>query len=163
MRLENSVADAMLDIWKEVGGETSLQVSGYSMYPLIAPGENVIVKHTDADIRPGDIVAFKRGLRIVVHRVIRVCMVRGEFVLLCRGDNNLFLDARVTMSKILGKVLAIEKMNGASVNLGNGLWQRVGRLIVFTFNQSRKLRRRWFQKRVAKIFTRVALAVETMK
>jgi signal peptidase I len=161
MKFQSAIADAMLDIWKEVGAETSLQVSGYSMFPLIAPGEIVIVKHTDADIRAGDIVAFKRGRRIVVHRVLRVHDVRGESVLLCRGDNNLFLDARVAKSKIFGKVLAVEKANGAKLNLENRLWRRVGRLIVSTFEQSRKLPKWFLRKRVASVFTRVALAVAT--
>lgn len=163
MKSETAIADAMLDIWKEVGGENSLQVSGSSMRPLIAPGETVRVKLTDAEIVPGEIVAFKRGRRIVVHRVLRVCAVRGETVFLCRGDNNLFLDARVTRSKILGRVVAIEKTNGTSVHLRKRLWQIVGRLIVLFFDLSRKLPRRLPRKRVAKIFTRIALFAETLK
>jgi hypothetical protein len=160
MKIENSVADAMLDIWKEVGSETSLKISGYSMYPLIAQGENVIVKHTDADIRAGDIVAFKRGRRIVVHRVMRVHEVRGESVLLCRGDNNLFLDARVVTSNILGKILSVEKADGRRLDLENWRWQFVEKVIVFLFDQSRKLPRRFFLKRAAKIITTIALALE---
>lgn len=161
MKSESALADAMLDIWKQVGGETSLQVSGYSMYPLLAPGETVVVRHSDANIHAGDIVAFKRGRRIVVHRVLRVYDLRGETVLLCRGDNNLFLDARVLTSAILGKVIAIEKSNGAKLNVENRMWQWVGKWIAFTFDRSRKLPKWFRRKRIAKVCTRVALAVTT--
>jgi hypothetical protein len=87
--------------------------------------------------------------------------LRGETVLLCRGDNNLFLDARVLTSAILGKVIAIEKSNGAKLNVENRMWQWVGKWIAFTFDRSRKLPKWFRRKRIAKVCTRVALAVTT--
>lgn len=138
----NSFSELMFDIWKDVGKESTLQVSGWSMHPLIKDGDSVVVKHTRQDIKPGETVAFMQGQRIIVHRVLRRYRLRGETFYVNRGDRNQFIDSRVRENAILGKVVAIErKSNNRKIILDSPFWQSVGFMVVKCVNVSRYLPR----------------------
>lgn len=157
--MTNSFTEALFDIWKEVGNESTLQVSGWSMYPLIEDGDRVVVKHSHNNIKPGATIAFKKDHRIIVHRVLRCYNVRGETIYVNRGDNNLHIDSRVGDCAILGKVVGIVKKDGTKVNLESPLWQAVGYFVVKFTNISRFLPKRITQIRFAKIVDWFALTL----
>ena len=77
-------------------------VSG-SMTPAIGVGDVALVKLGDRSVSVGDVVAYRWGNEIVVHRVIKI--VSGGFV--TKGDANPSPDPFVVKpSWILGKVVA---------------------------------------------------------
>lgn len=134
-----SVSDVLLDIWNDVEKETTLHVSGRSMWPLIEPGDQVLIKHTRRRIRPGMLIAFRQNNRIIVHRVVRAYSVRNNNVYVCRGDHNGHLDRRVQQSEVIGKVNSIVRNDERTINVANPYWRVVGRLVVQGVNVSRLL------------------------
>ena len=54
-------------------------------------------------VKPGDIIAFRRGGSVVTHRVVQVRVVEGDFV--TKGDANQTEDmTTVTFSELVGRV-----------------------------------------------------------
>jgi len=51
-------------------GAVSVAARGRSMFPLIRPGERVILSGVDDLPAPGEVWAFVRNGRVIVHRVI---------------------------------------------------------------------------------------------
>lgn len=78
-----------------------------SMLPTLKGGEVVLVNPVPiADVRVGDVVVARweaRGLN-VIHRVLRINVIRGEIVLTTKGDNNVDADAfKVTQKDFRGR------------------------------------------------------------
>lgn len=136
LQVVNSV---LFDIWSDAEKESSFQVSGHSMWPLIESGDRVLIKHTRIGIEPGSLIAFRQNNRIVVHRLLRSYTVRGEKVYVCRGDHNTHLDRRVQESELVGKIISIERNDKRTIHLANSYWEIIGKLIVKGFNLSRVL------------------------
>jgi signal peptidase I len=124
------VLEAALDAWRLASKESRLRVSGYSMRPLIQFGDNVIVRHGTKGIAPGVPIAYKRGRRIVVHRVLRCYDVDGKLMVVCRGDANRFADKRVGEDAIIGRVTSVVNQRGHARNFESMFWRQVGLLIV---------------------------------
>jgi len=58
------------------------------MYPLLRAGTQVALRQVDPrDLRPGDVIAFRRDERIIVHRLIEREMANGNCRLREKGDN----------------------------------------------------------------------------
>jgi signal peptidase I len=157
VRAADSFTQELFDIWKDVGKESALRVSGWSMYPLIEDGDEVLIMHSHDAIRAGDTIAFKHGQRIIVHRVLRCYDVRGKTSYVNRGDNNLHIDSRVGDIGILGRVVAVVKKNGKKVGLESPLFRMLAYTILMFFELSRLLPKRLSQIRVAKVLDRLAL------
>lgn len=68
-------------------GYQLLNIASNSMYPLINVGDGVMIKiaNEDTEINQGDIIAYKLGEHIIVHRVKEV--VNGNSYI-TKGDNN---------------------------------------------------------------------------
>jgi signal peptidase len=81
------------------GGSRYGAVVGTSMEPSLSPGDLIVVR--PGTYRVGEIVAYRAGGRLVVHRVVEAD--DGRFVL--RGDANGTVDPlRPTAAQVLGKV-----------------------------------------------------------
>ncbi len=165
-QITDSFTEQMFDIWKEVGKESTLQVSGWSMHPLIEDGDTVVVKHSHKDIKPGATIAFsvrsptdKKDHRIVVHRVLRCYTVRGETVYVNRGDHNQHIDSRVRESAILGKVVAIVRKDGKRINLESPFRRGVGYMVVRWVDFSRILPRQIRELRLARACGRIVFKI----
>jgi len=91
-------------------------VSGTSMEPTLYEGDMVILyKPAPSDIKPGDVIVYvsKTG-RYIIHRVIEVKVVNGEYYYRTKGDNVPIEDYiqydnsyGISYSRVIGKVLAI--------------------------------------------------------
>ena len=68
-------------------GYQLLNIASNSMYPLINVGDGVMIKiaNENTEINQGDIIAYKLGEHIIVHRVKEV--VNGNSYI-TKGDNN---------------------------------------------------------------------------
>jgi signal peptidase I len=86
-------------------GSLRLQVTGWSMFPTIWPGDTLVIERIGTDaVREGDIVLFQRDRRFFVHRVITACSDRS---VVTQGDSMPLPDPLVSEQELLGKVSAV--------------------------------------------------------
>jgi signal peptidase I len=107
------------DLWIELCTTTGrgwLTVSGRSMAPLIRPKDWVLVSTAaEGQIGSGDVVAFRRDNRLVVHRVLKKSLTAKGVYFIEKGDN-LEKCRLVNADKIIGKVTVV-KRNGKIFDL----------------------------------------------
>jgi hypothetical protein len=106
-----------MELLSEAGGTARLTVSGFSMVPLLCPGDVVVVRLGQVRPRLGDVVVRRQGDALVVHRVVQVT---GEHII-TKGDATLSHDPSVSSDEILGVVIAIE--GDISMDLTRRAWR----------------------------------------
>ena len=90
-------------------GRKWARVTSGSMRPLIRSGDSVLIQSVEAErIRFGDVVAFERAGRTVVHRIVWTRRDRGSVVFIEKGDLNTSA-GEVTADRILGRVTRIQR------------------------------------------------------
>ena len=104
------VASDLVDARLRAGNAIRFTVPTGSMYPTLAPGDQVIVRAARAaDLRPGDIVVVKAGdgarAAWVAHRLI----ARRAASLVTKGDNCAAADAPWTEAQLVGSVIAVRR------------------------------------------------------
>ncbi len=82
------------------------RIVGQSMHPGLRSGDVVLLKPCDA-ARPGDIVTFALGSRLVTHRVASA----DGLTVTCRGDNRLGADPPVAVAEVLARVEGVVGRN----------------------------------------------------
>lgn len=89
-------------VLKISGATISSYDSTGSMRPVLNNGTNGIrVKpQSESDIRIGDIVTFKEGDNLIVHRVVEKGTDEGGAYFITKGDNNDFPDEKIRFSQI---------------------------------------------------------------
>jgi len=66
-----ALAEAMADVLAR-DGSASLRVHGRSMWPWVLPGTDVrLVRVRGDELAPGDLMLYRRGDSLVLHRAIR--------------------------------------------------------------------------------------------
>ena len=60
------------------------------MYPNIKVGDVVIVdQHKDyKDLKVGEVIAYKYGKVVIVHRLCDIVVIKGDYYFYTKGDNN---------------------------------------------------------------------------
>ncbi len=100
------------EMWQEAcdrGRSCSFRVVSGSMRPLIEIGD--VVKVTRAEpsrIRIGDVVVFREGQVMVVHRIIRKSWSNQQLEFRHSGDAGVF-SGTIAAQNLIGKVSVIEK------------------------------------------------------
>ncbi len=87
-----------------------MEVSGYSMYPLLKPGQRVLVRPMAQRERPrpGELVVLQSLRRdLVVHRVLRVYTKKG--LLVTQGDNTAAPDRPWPLRAVAGVVVGADR------------------------------------------------------
>lgn len=86
----------------------AIAIASGSMYPNIRKGDVVVVEKIDSNyktLQVGDIIAFKYGDTIIVHRLINIVYDRGEYYFYTKGDANKEEDKFVIEEEMIeGKV-----------------------------------------------------------
>ena len=102
------------------GRSTVLRVSGRSMYPFLVPGQRVLLEPTGAcSLRRGDLVAFERGGRVVLHRVLGVNEATGRVTE--KGDN--VRQANILEAcQVIGRASAVLAPKQALLNRSRYTW-----------------------------------------
>ena len=103
-------------------GRLNLKVTGWSMLPVIWPGDTLELERTNRhELSPGDIVLFGRYRRLFAHRVVNSS---GRTVH-TRGDALPYADPVVAENELLGRVACIVR-DGRRIQPGRKLsfWQR---------------------------------------
>ncbi|HET8799276.1 MAG TPA: S24/S26 family peptidase [Thermoanaerobaculia bacterium] len=100
------------------GHAVRFQARGDSMHPAIRDDDYLHVEPLDASVRlhRGEIVVMLAERGLTVHRVLAQ---RGETVL-ARGDNAPDADPPLARTRVIGRVIAIER-NGKSRRLATSL------------------------------------------
>lgn len=128
------------------GKEVRFAAPGSSMWPVIRENERITIEPVGrAPLETGDIVLYRRGKRVMAHRILRIepaadCAAAdavGALRLILRPDAQGAGEEAVTASQVLGRVISVER-GGKSVEPGSRTG-RAGLLIA-------KLLRRSFRR-----------------
>lgn len=113
--------EAILHTWQRAEGSKQplhIRVSGWSMAPLLHPGDTVIVEPiATTQLRRGDLIVVGAGGALLTHRIVRV----GPSELLLRGDAQATLDPPLAPSALVGLVVARQRSK-QRLELCGGLW-----------------------------------------
>jgi signal peptidase I len=133
--LEKTINTQLADeLWQEFyakKGKGWLAVKTDSMAPLIRPGDHVLMSQVTAEhIRPGDIVAFRRGHNKIVHRVLKISrgdeglhfIEKGDYSGIWRTFKADDVIGRVTMVKSEGKIFNLDSPPGRLASHALSLW-----------------------------------------
>lgn len=68
----------------------AIAIATGSMYPNIKVGDVVIVdQHKDyKDLKVGEVIAYKYGKVVIVHRLCDIVVIKGDYYFYTKGDNN---------------------------------------------------------------------------
>ncbi len=89
--------------------EMAIPVTGWSMAPLLRPGDRVLLG--EGPVRVGDVVVIRAPEQLVVHRVVALVGGDGDAAnwIVTRGDRVRRCDAPVPPSAILGRAIDVER------------------------------------------------------
>jgi signal peptidase I len=96
--------DAVRDLAREA--PVTVTVRGGSMSPLLADGDRVEI----APARfywPGDVVAFRAGDGLILHRFLGYRRYGGRLAAVTRGDAAPRPDSPVSLDRLLGRVVRV--------------------------------------------------------
>ena len=95
------------------GRPTGLRVRGRSMYPFLVPGQTVLLEPCGArSLRRGDLGAFERDGRVILHRVLAV---QGESGTVTEKGDNVRRGEVVDAGQIIGRATAVLSPRHASL------------------------------------------------
>lgn len=101
----------------QAGQEAMVPAYGISMYPLLRPGDKLLVKPIKPRI--GDIAVFDREDVLVAHRVYKII----DDIYLLKGDSLILADSPVHKTKILG--IVTERNRGNKVTSSRNVYFRI--------------------------------------
>ena len=91
----------MIDVLFADDHQLEFRMKGYSMFPLLRPGDTGIVhKCRFNELKKGDIVVFHQNNTLIAHRILGL---NGEYIL-AKGDQSAIFDAPVPPQSIIGKL-----------------------------------------------------------
>jgi hypothetical protein len=107
--LPNSVLEAALDVWGQVGEQHLIPITGRSMLPAIQDGDRVLVAHGCTGVQRGDVVVFRHAGGLVAHRVLRLYAGDAGPTFVTKGGNAPQCDPPLNAGEIVGRALAVER------------------------------------------------------
>lgn len=121
------------DLEKLLSEGKTVQVSpiGYSMYPLIVPGRDMVrIRRTDVSrLRRGDVVLYRRsGSILVIHRILK----KRRDQLFLAGDNQSEVEGPLSVKQVRGKMIGFER-KGKYVSVKSPLYRFFSRLWLWLF------------------------------
>ena len=88
------------------GERVQLHTRGRSMWPALPSRSRVQVEPcAAAELRAGEVAAFERGGKVIVHRVQQVSAAGVYFA----GDSLKFGDGCIAFAQVLGRVRVLER------------------------------------------------------
>ncbi|MBZ5701968.1 MAG: S24/S26 family peptidase [Acidobacteriia bacterium] len=93
-------------------GQVALRVYGASMLPWVRPDDIAMIHNASPEtVRCGDVVLFRRGDRLFVHRIVEKRGLRLTRRFLAKGDANPHADGVIGREEILGRVVKLYRGN----------------------------------------------------
>lgn len=97
------------------GSTVDLPVLSGSMAPLIMPGSSVRIRSCrPAEIKTGDIIVFKNGNSLTIHRLLIRIPFGGGLFIYQKGDANRF-GSWIRSDRVVGVVDAVQDGSGPPV------------------------------------------------
>ena len=106
-----------VDLLRE-GYGVRFRAGGASMHPNIRDGELITVdslRGSSASV--GDILLYRTDSGVIAHRVEQIDNLKAGTVYILRGDSAISRDKPVDASRVLGRVVAVER-DGRKIELG---------------------------------------------
>jgi len=120
---QTELAAAVVEARLRAGHPTELRVGGRSMEPFLAAGQRVLLEPCPDDaLKRGDVAAFVRDGRLILHRIVAVDADAGMATL--KGDNAAAAEV-VATAEIMGRATAV--LWPRRVSLVEPGRQRIGR------------------------------------
>ncbi len=120
------------------GEAVEFRARGGSMHPLIRDGDRLRIEPVRADqLRRGDVIAYRRGARLLVHRYLGRWPDSGG--LRTRGDSHTRVEPPLDPSEVLGRVRAVGR-HGKKLRLDHASWRAVGLLLQPLFSKRMQLK-----------------------
>ncbi len=94
-------------LWQAEEREIWLTLNGGSMSPTILPGTRVRLRCRLSPPALGDIVAYRQGGLLVIHRLIGIAGPPDDPRLICLGDGNILPDPPIPAEAVVGTVTAV--------------------------------------------------------
>jgi signal peptidase I len=128
---KEAIRDSLGEIYQEAcsrGVNLKFKIISGSMTPLLEIGDEVEVTWTDVQqIRIGDIVAFRQGSDIIVHRITGKSTSTNGITFKNCGDAN-WISTEFDDSKLVGRVIA-RKRGDTTISLVT-FWYRIAGLLL---------------------------------
>lgn len=103
-------ANELIDERLQANAEIHFTVPTASMYPMLVPGEQIVVRGISADqLHLGDIVLVKSKDTWLTHRFIGRIKRGTNLLYITKGDNHLAHDTLWTAEQLRGIVIAIQR------------------------------------------------------
>jgi hypothetical protein len=116
------VVETALESWAQTGKQSKFSVIGNSMYPFLLPDDTLLIAHGCGQVHPGELLAFRRGKTLVVHRLLQIYKDGSVMTLLLKGDNCDQPDPIILADQVVGRVDAIQR-GEVRVDLGAPSWR----------------------------------------
>lgn len=117
--IDAACCDLLVEVVRSTGS-ARLKAAGFSMLPVIWPGDVLTVCFQSHDeLQPGQIVLFRRNGRLTAHRIVAA----SPDHLVTRGDCHPSCDPPVQRDEVVGQIAAACR-NGLPVRLQPSLLQR---------------------------------------
>jgi signal peptidase I len=89
-------------------GRIALRVHGTSMLPWVKPADVALIRQAKtANVRFGDVVLYRRGERVYVHRIVEKRGPLGGEQFVAKGDAHRTSDGASESDELLGRVVRI--------------------------------------------------------
>jgi len=111
-KLDCETQNILGEMWQEAyesGGSLSFRIASGSMSPTIEIGDVVeVIKAQPSEIRLGDVVAFREGKYVFVHRIIGKSLSNQQIIFRQMGDAGVS-SKTIEEQNIIGRVSVIKK------------------------------------------------------
>jgi signal peptidase I len=124
----NQVVREMLKEVRQKSGSLNIKIVSGSMSPLIEAGDVVRVSRFEpSEIRIGDIVAFRDGQRVIVHRIVEKIESNRQFSFRQRSDAGGTAEV-IAPGSLIGRVVTVVK-EGREISLDTARSRISGRIL----------------------------------
>lgn len=125
------IVSAALEAWAVAGKREVIRIAGASMRPMLGNGSRVLVQFGAQDFRVGDVVVFRQGDTMTIHRIVRITYRYSDAMFHTKGDGSFNFDPDLLNERdAIGKVVGIVR-NERVINIESGFLWIVGRVLAF--------------------------------
>lgn len=130
---EKKVAEAIREVILK-GKELKMTVKTDSMFPLLNPGDKIVVrKCIDDNLLCGDVIVYMIDYVSYVHRFIFKQKKDDQFFLITKPDKAFFFNTPIPLNQLIGRIIAVEKKR-LNINLESIFWKAINRFLgLFSF------------------------------
>lgn len=145
-------ANELIDERLQANAAIHFTVPTASMYPMLIPGEQIVVRGISADqLQLGDIVLVKSQDTWLTHRFIGRIKRDAKLLYITKGDNHLVRDTLWTAEQLRGIVIAIQRPERT-------LTLKSNRMLVLNWLLANLSKVQWLINRIPEsIFRRIGL------